>query len=247
MLEMSTFVQVEDFNSAAYIPGRGFELIGDFFRRPDDVNFPVVFDERFQKNFTWRDLHACSDLRLQLWCLKPSDSQNQKRWQHAVNIIGRPATCIIDCGIDFAITVYKVMFLAKNVLVKTSTKIVFPFRDAHFGELIDDLKGIYYGLGYTGDSAINLICRVFSIFALVHFLPPKAGDLWSYPFYQKFTKECKIVLDANRVKFIREKCGWENVPDKVFREKAAQFSWMNRYIDAVLEYDSFGLSATSYR
>ena len=236
MVELSNCLQVEEYGTEAYLEFGNFKLLESCIRLSRGDASVKVLDPRFDKEYSWKDLHACSDLRLALWCIKPTDSKAHKCLQHVVHIIGRPATCLLDYGVDFTITTAKTIIAAHNLLFAVGSKIILPFRDAHFRDVGDDFRGFFSSFGYCFESFCEAIGRALSIVFLAHFIGPKAGNLLSYPVKNLETGIEETILDANRVKFLKEKCGWEDVSDEAIKALASQFSWSKFFRDTNLSY-----------
>ena len=228
MMELADFLQVEEYRTDAYQKFGSFKLLESYIRLSRGDASVKVLDPRFEKDYTWKDLHACADLRLELWCLKPTDSKTHKRLQHAVHIIGRPATCLLDFGVGFTITTAKTIIAAHNLLFAIGSKIILPFRDAHFRDVGDDFMSFCSSFEYCFNSLLEVIVRAFTIVFLVHFIGPGRINLFSYTVKNLETKEYETILDISRVEFIRKKCGWEDVSDKAFKELGSQFSCEGR-------------------
>ncbi|MCH9631099.1 MAG: hypothetical protein S4CHLAM37_11120 [Chlamydiia bacterium] len=220
-------LQTEDYLEDAYQHFGSFDLITSFIRLSRGDVSVKVHDDRFDKEYTWKDLHACSELQLGLWCIKPTDSIVHKGLQYGVHVVVRPVACLLDFGVDFAMTTVKGIVVAHNLLFAIGSKILLPFRDARFRDVGNDFIYMLVGMGHCIDSISSILLTTVSIFLLYHFTGPKAGDLLSYYVKNLDTQKYEIVLDASRIKFLKNKCGWENVADEAIKSLATTYSWSN--------------------
>lgn len=195
-MDISCVVQSEDFVEAPYdfFGNSNFRILESHIRLSRGDTPIQVVDPRFETPYTtWKQLQACANLRLTLWCLKPSDSSLNKMLQYGIYVIGKPVACVLDLGVD------SLLCIARTIVIS---------------EYVYFIKGWRRGL----ESFVKVFSQLLDTVCLVHFLGPRGSRMWSYYVKNRTTNQNEFILDAGKVRFLREKCGWEHVTDEKFKE-----------------------------
>jgi hypothetical protein len=230
-MSIDYILQSENFDKSPYEHFGSFNLLESHIRLSRGDAPIEVLDPRFETPYTtWKQLHACTTLRLTLWSLKPSDAKSHKFLQHVVYVVGRPITCILDAGIDLSLCVIKTLMCIDAVMCRFLQEIMVRFRLVESKSFID-LQAEFQLLLNSGRYFCYSWCRTFTQIAdialTIHFFGPRGGALWSYSARNLDTRQDELILDPSKVKFLREKCGWEGVTDEALKKLGNTWSLVN--------------------
>ncbi|MEI8300075.1 MAG: hypothetical protein WCG10_00490 [Chlamydiota bacterium] len=245
-MSIDYLVQSENFHLGSYEPFGSFDLLESHIRLSRGDTPIEVVDPRFETPYTtWKQLHACSALRLTLWCLKPSDSISHKILQNVVYIVCRPVACILDLGVDLSLSLVKTLIFVDLVAIRIVQEIVIYKRLSDVTSVVDlssESKLLANSWNCFLYSYVSALVQIWDIILTIHFSGPGGGGLWSYSACNLDTRQNELVLDLGKVKFLREKCGWEHVTDEVLKKLGNTWSFVN-----FINRDTFSYQATSNR
>ncbi|MEI8300076.1 MAG: hypothetical protein WCG10_00495 [Chlamydiota bacterium] len=221
-MSIDYLLQSENFHLGPYEHFGSFDLLESHIRLSRGDTPIEVVDPRFETPYTtWKQLHACSALGLTLWCLKPSESPKHKVLQHVVYIVCRPMACILDLGIDLSLSLVKTLIFVDLVVTRLVQEIVIYKHLSDSISVVDlssEFKLFDNGLRCFAHSLVSIFSQIAEILLTIHFSGPVGGGLWSYSVRNLDAKQDEVVLDQGKVKFLREKCGWEHVTDEVLKK-----------------------------
>jgi hypothetical protein len=193
-----------------------------------------VKDVRFSDK-AWNRIHASALESLVLWTIKPTDSKLEQTLRKWVFIAVSPSAVIFDVIVNTALSVPKLAVVGTSyiasgiqsvVLWKESSIDVFGMiKDRNTDLFFRSVVRSYLNIGQ------NILDIFFSIVQTVVDVGPTLESKyeWSYWIYpmsipknQNYyternslsIQEAELVLDQNKVKFLRESCGWSEVDDK---------------------------------
>lgn len=230
-MSIDYILQHEDFDKSPYEHFGSFNLLESHIRLSRGDAAVEVLDPRFETPYmTWKQLHACSTLRLTLWCVKPSESSNHKLLQHVVYVVGRPITCILDAGIDLSLSMMKTLLALDALVYRVIQEIIIRCKLSESTSVID-LSSEFHLLGkswhYLTYSWLRIFTQIFDVVLMIHFFGPGGASLWSYSARNLDTGQNELILDPSKVKFLRQKCGWEGVTDEVLKKLGNTWSLVN--------------------
>lgn len=230
-MSIDYILQHENFDNGPYKHFGSFNLLESHIRLSRGDAAIEVLDPRFETPYTtWKQLHACASLRLTLWCVKPSESSNHKLLQHVVYVVGRPMTCILDAAVDLALVMIKTLLALDALVSRAIQEIVIRFRLSESASVIDissEFHLLEESWMYLAYSWVKIFTQIIDIVFAIHFFGPGGGLLWSYSVYNLETGQDEVILDPSKVKFLREKCGWETVTDEVLKKLGDTWSLVN--------------------
>ena len=245
-MSIDFILQPENFHLGPYEHFGSFDLLESHIRLSRGDTPIEVLDPRFETPYTtWKQLHACSALRLTLWCLKPSDLTSHKILQHVVYVACRPMACILDLGVDLSLSLVKTLIFVDLVVTRLVQEVVIYKRLSDITFVVDlssDSKLLASSWNCCLYSYLSAVVQILDIVLTIHFFGPSGGYLWFYPARNLDTLQNEIVLDPGKVKFLREKCGWEHVTDEVFKKLGNTWSLVN-----FINSDTFSYQVTSSR
>jgi len=207
-----------------------------------------VEDCRFNKNVGYSGIgncllmriNACAVLRLHFWCLKPSDSWGKTCVQYAANLVVKPFAALHDAILNTALTVEKCAMVVLIVGYKFVEKAIIPSRDVQFGKATEyAFYNLWCQVDATTTSYAYLICQVTTLGA-INLLGPKydpyfrLGDSfnWSY-----LVNKNELILDRGRIDFLKQQCGWADVPAERFKDMCKPWSQPQAML---IEYKDIG-------
>ncbi len=192
-----------------------------------DFAFNVNTNCQGIENSTFMRLNACALLKLRHWCLHPTDSTTQKVAQYTARIFFSPLAATWDLTantllLGLKILAYPVIRLAKDL-------------DSSDRDCLN--ANIYFQMKMVGDSIKGIFTACIGSLTWCLAGPQRAsqidmGSLWGYEVLlleksdlnETSKIEEKILLDTNRVRYLREHCGWEDLTDEQLKNMNPSFS-----------------------
>lgn len=164
--------------------------------------------------------NACASLRLQLWALNPSDSEN-KTFKRVCCVLVKPFAAVFDLVVNVALGVVKVAMTLFLISMKTIEKALDSNKNVGFSQILAfSLTNMFTHLrGPIFSSFWNLTYQCLGGF-LINILGPEY-DLyfrisphfnWAYKVNRN-----EVILDVNRVRYLQNTCGWKNVSKKALQ------------------------------
>lgn len=203
------------------------------FSRPvEDFRFNECVEYKGIGNSRWMRVNACASLRLNLWCIKPSTQWQYKIIQYFVSITVKPFASLADFGINAIFVPLKVGIFAAAFFIKVIHKMYNPQVNIELSNTAYySYMNIFSQLGAAGKSGMYFSYQVIAALSL-NFLGPKCDPFlrWNEGFnWAYWVNDDQLILDANRVKYIKEKCDWQDVPNDVFKTICKPWLWLQQY------------------
>lgn len=225
-----------------YSPWGGFNTIESDIcsAYPEKYTIINVQDSRFV-NPSWINIHSWSTSYLALWSIKPTQD-HYTITKYLVSLSFKPLAALFDTTVNTMLVPAKLLVLLDRILVVTA-KTAFHLHH-NPNDLTIRKSGYEFGnqLGYMLSSLLELVLQPINI--LPNMITPKwdlflhtKSLVWSYTIVNK-EGEIELILDQGRVKYLREKCGWEHVTDEAFKALSNSFSSsLHHYVLSYFEQD----------
>lgn len=220
---MVNLFKTDDYEDFAFYPRFGLTMVESHIRASNPIKYsPLTIQDTRFSNSSWMRIHACSLFYITLWCVKPQNSPEIKIAQHLTSILIKPIAACSDACVNTILLAAKVVIAVNDFFVKVIKKCIFLEKDAGFAVSGDYWKATISQLGITLKCYLEVVLQPITI--LPNIVSPKYDFNflfdrynWSYLVKNKDTDQDEIILDQGKVKYLRERLGWEHVTDEVFK------------------------------
>jgi hypothetical protein len=196
------------------------KLLTAFTKKVEDFRFNEFVPYIGIGNSSIMRLNACAYLRVNMWCLKPGGTWEKKAIQYLGCVLLKPLAAASDVLLNTALLVIKISMMVGVVTGKSMQKIFSSKKSVDFRNTLKySARNIGYQIKALFDSCLPLLYQCFAVLS-VNWAGPKIGfkfDSHEQFHWAYFVNQHELVLDTNRVKYMKEKCGWGGLPEETFK------------------------------
>lgn len=225
------------YTNFAYRRDGNFDLVSWHLEKNRNPSLPnQVEDFRFNQNVPYTGvgncplmrINACAFLHLHLWAIKPQHSLFQKAFRYVTSLFLKPVTALFDAFANTLLLAMKIALIPLISLGNIFQKLTEKKQDEHFAKSLPYLiKNITEHAGVTLTSIFTFTYQTIASVS-INFLGPKydlycrLGDNFSWSYWIKDTskpldEKDELIMDVGRVKYIKEKCGWMDISQHVWK------------------------------
>lgn len=211
--------------AAPYQPYQGFQIVESDIRaaHPDKYTPITIEDSRFSHPPSWIRIHAWATTYLHLWCIKPHPNHADiSGTQRLYAIFLKPATTVLDATINTLLFPIKLTILIDRIVVVTTCSL-FRFKQSKEGLSIETAWiNTHYQMSCMLQGLFAVVLQPATILANVisprwDFMVNMSFGGISYDVFNKTDNKTERILDQGKVKYLRERCGWQDVTDEMFK------------------------------